>query len=224
LNTKNSQADKAWIGLGRRAFDVDLTQGTLYLKNPILDSIVVRLRGVDPNKILNNVGSAYASNFFRMNDSGKPFNTSTTVLSGTGEWNAFYESYLVLGWGMDITVSNLESFPVDFVFTPTLASLGTNNSLIERYASDRYGTWKQMSSVGGQDRINIQVEYNLASLFGATGQYMGYQYYAGTGVSPAVLLYGNYGIDAQSNLLNGVNYTAHIWMDVHYRQRDPEYS
>jgi hypothetical protein len=223
LNTKNSQADKAWIGLGRRAFDVDLTQGTLYLKNPILNSIVVRLRGVDPNKILNNVGSTFASNFFRMNDSAKPFNTSTTLLSGTAEWDAFYDAYLVLGWGIDITVSNLEVFPVDFVFTPTMISLGTNNSLIERYASDRFGIWKQMSTVGGQDRINIKVEYNLASLFGASVQYMA-DYFGTTSVSPPNLLYGNYGIDAQTNFVNGVNYTAHIWMDVHYRQRDPSYS
>lgn len=189
------------------------------LLNSMPESLYITLRGTKYG-YLANVGSLYNSDFLKMNDALNADDAGTINMVPFGEFAAFFNAYRTINFRVKITFMSLEAFPEKIGLVPSIASLGTNNSLFGQYLTNTYAKSKHISAKGGMDRATIKFNMCLPEYVGSSEYINNPAYSAAIGAAPSTLVYLNYGTVATNNTVLGTEYDLEVEMDVLFFKKD----
>jgi hypothetical protein len=167
-----------------------------------------------------NTGALFQNIYYKMNGAFDPAYTGSIPTIPFAEYASFSNTYRVINFRIRLTFLALETFPQFCCMGPSVASLGTNNSLLLRFSSNEYWKRKAISAKGGMDKVTMKSSINLPTFFGAT-QYMNDPAFAASVTSnPSTLLYFNFGTVSTNNIVSGTEYFASVEMDVMFYAKD----
>lgn len=198
-------------------------------KGPVFapDSVVVTLTYADTTIDRNNPGNRYNYWRIRMNSVYDPDPLVLTgAVSGFNEWAAIYRRYLVLQVTVDSTICNKESFPVGITAAPSdidLALVISGPGPAQDIAELPYSVpTKLLSPTGGLDRMTFRKTIDLPKFTGQRGAYTdSLQYSSLVNTNPSTLLFWNFTLFSDTNLVNGVFQNTRYQYKVLFTQRQP---
>jgi len=191
------------------------------IRAPIPAGMRVSLYYLDQTLNRNNAGNAYMSFRYRMNSAYDPDPAlGSGALSGFNEYAALFYNYRVLGFTINVSIMNKESFPIVITYTPTVADQGLNSTNCYEFSEmTQYSGQRQCSGSGGQDRARFFKRVNLARFEGTPSWWTDSSYQSPVTGNPSAIRYFNIGIVAGSNLVNGVTVSVRIRYDVYFFAR-----
>jgi len=218
-NTKKNQSNRKKKPKDGIHTKYGLAGSSLILLNePIPDGVFVRLKWTDNVTLTkNNAGFTYLSWRYRMNSAYDP-----DPVLGSGsisyflEWAAMYRLYRVMRFHYDITISNLETFPVNVTACPSTIDLGLNTSNATEFSEVPYGRSASLSAKTGNDRTRITGMIDLKDYYGTNSYLFDNNLGSLTTTNPAVTLYYNVGAFAPTGFLNGIVQHVNLWYDVYF--------
>jgi len=218
---RNNKSRKSFSG---GAGNGDVQEGFSGAPFLIEQTKVVTLAYTDSTLIRNNAGNKYL--FFRLRANGlydpDPLLLTGNV-SGFSEYSNFFRRYLVTSVSLDWQVTNLEAFPITLVTTAStfdIASVITTPALVLDQAENPFFVERKLSQAGGMDRARLVKTVRLDKLHGDPKTYMGSMTYSGLGLSnPTNLLFLNFMVASNSNLVNGIDSTLRIRFKVKWFER-----
>lgn len=175
-------------------------------------SLERNLSYVDSIGVRNNAGGTYYVYATRVNDLYDPDPLILTgSISGFKEIMEFYSNFRVNSVEVDITVSNLETFPITWglIFSQInlVGSIASSSQAINVLENGLTTGSRMISAKGGIDKDHVKVKVPLVNLVGNSSLYKGDQNYIGSGAaSPVRGLFVNFVLVAPTsvNLTNGV--------------------
>jgi len=185
------------------------------IRGPIADSVMVDLFYLDTVGIRNNVGGTVLSWRYRVNSAFDPDPLlGTGALSGFLEWAAMYTHYRVVDFGYDVSLSNLETFPLIAAIAPTLLDVGPNYVNFDQFPEFPYGRKSLLSVSGGQDRCRFRGSVDIAKLEGTTESMYDSTFSSQVTTNPIMLRFFNIGCSGVSNV-----FVKGVFLSVRLRYR-----
>jgi hypothetical protein len=187
--------------------------------------IVVDLTFCDTTITRNNAGARYAYWRLRANSVYDPDPLLLTgPVSGFNEWASIYRRYLVKSVIIDSEMVNKEAFPVGFSFAPSDIDLST--VITSAASAQDLGETplavpsKMMSAAGGLDRLRFRKSVDLGHLSGQRGAYTNSLVYSSlVNSNPSILLFLNFALFSDTNLVNGVVQNTRVHFRVLLTER-----
>lgn len=186
-----------------------------------------KLSYIDGFGVRNNAGQGYLVYALRINDL---FDPDPLLLSGsvTGfkEIMQFYQNYRVHHTELDMTISNLESFPISwgvcFSQVNLVGSIGSAAQAINALENGLTTGSRIISAKGGLDRDTVVCKIPLVDLVGDKTTFLGDRNYLGTiSSSPNIPLYLNVIVVSPTAgfLVNGVGTMLKLTFSSHFFNR-----
>jgi len=142
-------------------------------------------------------------------------------ISGFAEWAAMYRYYRVIGFGYDVTISNMETFPVAVGVVP--ASESISSATAHNLAELPYAKSSLLSGKGGLDKVRFSGYHPLADLVGESTLFYSDNYASAVTTNPASLLYFSTwaNCDGAHTLGNGVFQMTKYYYSVIFYKKVP---
>jgi len=188
------------------------------------DRVIVTLCFVDVSHgSLNSAGNKVASYRYRPTDIFDVDPTlGGTAVAGFDEWSSFYNYYRVIGYAIQIEISNADSFGMEVYTLPLNTDPGAAPSLgtVESYQMNPFCKVKYLSAKAGQDKVTLRQWVDCESFVGAGTQRFDDSYASLVTTGPLNNIYHQIGVlSISNNLVNGVYYYARVAMEVEFYDR-----
>jgi hypothetical protein len=194
---------------------------TTIIRNPVADSLFVKLFYNDTTLLRNNVGGTVCSWRYRMNSAYDPDPAlGTGAITGFNEYAALYDRYRVTKCSIDIEIANLESFAIEIIFAPTLLDVGTNYTGVSSMPEYPYGKKKILSIAGGKDSGRMKFTSTIARIEGSKSAYTDLLFSAVVNTNPTNTRWYNVGYITGGNVLvKGVFAVVRLAYEVQFTER-----
>jgi hypothetical protein len=194
---------------------------TTIIRNPVADSLFVKLFYNDTTLLRNNVGGTVCSWRYRMNSAYDPDPAlGTGAITGFNEYAAMYDRYRVTKCSIDIEIANLESFAMEIIFAPTLLDVGANYSGVGSMPEYPYGKKKVLSLAGGKDNGTLRFTSTVARIEGSKSAYTDLLFSAVVNTNPTNTRWFNVGYITGGNVLvKGVFAVVRLAYEVQFTER-----
>jgi len=195
---------------------------TLFSRQPIPDNMIIDLKYQDSTISRNNAGAVYCSWRYRLNAVYDPDPlVGSGSITGYNEWAAMYQSYRVIGFRYEVTLVNMESFPVVVYLAPTLFDAGANYSSINQISEFPYGRKNMLSMAGGQDRCYLAGDISIARLEGSKSVFTDDYFTSPVTSNPTNVRYLNIGFEGPTTLVKGLLISVRlIYRTQFYRRQN----
>lgn len=211
MNTKQTNAKAKRNGRSRRRRPVRNNESSMMI---MPRHVRRRLRYVDGSYARNNPGNNFLVYSFRINDLYDP---DPAILSGSisgfKELMQFYTSYRVLSVDVDITLVNIEAFPLMYGFcfssTNLTGVISTRDDAINALENNLSTKARILSGKGGIDRTRLRRHIMIHKIVGDKRTYLADLDYSGQGLAtPAKPVWLNFIVASTTGAVLSLGYAT----------------
>lgn len=195
--------------------------GSVVRIGPVLaaDKLVVRLR----YPFVNNLRSLASIQVSQRWISNGPYDVDpvlgSTATPGFAEYSALYSYNRVIKSKIDLKIANYEAFPVSVYLVHSNTDPGTTGITWFDYASGAYNQNHMLAGSNAQMPLRITSTITPTKLVGDKIARTEQNFVGTSTANPVDLTYVGVGLQAQSNLTNGVWLSGHIEFTIEFFDR-----
>jgi len=211
-NKKNSQVVK----VGQVAL-IDRFNTRLHTRCLIVPDRLVTFLKYVPTPFMNNVGFLFSSRTFNANSVYDVDNAlASTAVAGFAELMTLYQNFRVLKVRVRGSVCNQDTYST-MISVVCLNSIPAINTFVAADVMTKHCRNFECGGQAGMNRINLDVSFDLADVFGDRREYLSEAGFAGNvGANPAQRIGLVIASNANHNQANGVEWTLEMLFEVEF--------